>query len=58
MPEIEIIPHPVFPEHFKSEDWWMWPGSSSLLVTEYSKYLVALLRGLIDPLVAMAETKP
>ncbi len=42
MPEIEIIPHPVFSEHFRQEDWWRWPGSASLIVTEYSKYLVAL----------------
>lgn len=54
MPEIEIVPHPVFPKHFKSDNWWMWPGSSSLLVSEYSKYLVALLRGLIDSLLARA----
>jgi uncharacterized SAM-binding protein YcdF (DUF218 family) len=53
MPDIEIIPHPVFPEHFKRDDWWMWPGSSSLLITEYSKYLVALVRGHFDPLFAM-----
>ncbi|MEO3428259.1 YdcF family protein [Pelagibius sp. CAU 1746] len=53
MPDIEIVPHPVFPEHFKSDDWWRWPGSSSLLITEYSKYLVALLRGLFDPLFAV-----
>jgi len=53
MPGIEIIPHPVFTEHFKSDDWWLWPGSSSLLITEYSKYLVALVRGsLVDPLFA------
>jgi len=52
MPDIEIVPHPVFPEHFKSDDWWLWPGSSSLLITEYSKYLVALVRGIFDPLFA------
>ena len=52
MPDIAIISHPVFPEHFKSDDWWMWPGSSSLLISEYSKYLVALLRGFFDPLFA------
>ncbi|HEY9548347.1 MAG TPA: YdcF family protein [Kiloniellaceae bacterium] len=52
MPDIEIVPHPVFTEHFKRDDWWMWPGSSSLLITEYTKYLVALLRGPIDPLIA------
>lgn len=46
MPGIEIVPHPVFPEHFKQNDWWRWPGSATLVVSEYSKYLVALLRGL------------
>jgi len=51
MPEIEIVPHPVFTEHFKRDDWWRWPGSSSLLVTEYTKYLVAVVRSaLFDPL--------
>src|SRR3546814_5646529 len=49
MPNIEIIPHPVFTEHFKRDDWWMWPGSSSLLITEYTKYLGAMLRGPLDP---------
>ncbi len=53
MPDTEIVPHPVFPEHFKSDDWWRWPGSSSLLITEYSKYLVALVRGIFDPLFAV-----
>jgi len=50
MPAIEIVPHPVFPEHFKRENWWMWPGSSTLLITEYTKYMVALVRGVFDPL--------
>ena len=49
MPEIEILPHPVFVAHFKQADWWRWPGSASLLAREYSKYLAAWLRGqLID----------
>ncbi len=48
LPGTEIVPHPVFPEHVKQRDWWRWPGSASLIVTEYSKYLVALARGLFD----------
>jgi uncharacterized SAM-binding protein YcdF (DUF218 family) len=44
MPAVEIVPHPVFPEHVKHEDWWRWPGSTALLIGEYSKYLVARLR--------------
>lgn len=49
MPEIEIIPHPVFPAHVKQQDWWRWPGSTSLLISEYSKYLIARLRASILP---------
>lgn len=44
MPDIEIVPHPVFPETFKQDDWWLWPGSAALLAREYSKYLIALVR--------------
>jgi len=43
MPDIEIIPHPVFSENFRQDDWWRWPGSANLIVTEYSKYLIALV---------------
>ncbi len=42
MPEMEIIPHPVFSENFRPDDWFRWSGSASLIVSEYSKYLVAL----------------
>ena len=45
MPEIEILPHPVFTKSFKQADWWRWPGSASLLASEYNKYLAAWLRG-------------
>jgi uncharacterized SAM-binding protein YcdF (DUF218 family) len=48
LPDAEIVPHPVFPEPVKPRDWWRWPGSASLIVTEYSKYLVALARGPFD----------
>lgn len=51
MPEIEIVPHPVFPEHVKQRDWWRWPGSASLIISEYNKYLVALARGLLGGMV-------
>ena len=44
MPEIVIVPHPVFPEQFKRERWWAWPGSTSLVVTEYMKFIMAWLR--------------
>ena len=43
MPEMEIVPHPVFPEGFQRRGWWPWPAGPGLIVTEYSKYLVALI---------------
>ena len=44
LPDATLIPHPVFPEHVKQEDWWAWPGTASLIVGEYSKFLLAWLR--------------
>ena len=49
MPSVQIIPNPVFPTNFKQRDWWRWPGSAGLIITEYNKYLVALLRSYIIP---------
>ncbi len=47
MPEARIIPHPVFPERVKQERWWAWPGTASLIVAEYQKYLLALARPIL-----------
>jgi uncharacterized SAM-binding protein YcdF (DUF218 family) len=44
MPDIEIIPHPVFPEEFKPARWWRERGSALLVLREYGKYLATLLR--------------
>jgi uncharacterized SAM-binding protein YcdF (DUF218 family) len=43
MPEIRVIPNPVFPEHVKLDDWWRWPGTAVLIVTEYNKFLAAVV---------------
>ncbi len=48
MPGVEIVPHPVFPGHVKQRNWWRWPGSASLIIGEYIKYLIALARGALD----------
>jgi len=39
-----IVPHPVFPEHVKADEWFRWPGTALLLIGEYNKFLVAGLR--------------
>lgn len=45
MPDIEIVPHPVFPQSVKQDDWWNWAGSTNLLLQEYFKYLAAVASG-------------
>ncbi len=40
MPDLTIIPHPVFPGAVKHR-WWAWPGTAQLIAEEYVKYLVA-----------------
>lgn len=47
LPGITIIPHPVFSEAFKRDDWWAWPGTLALIASEYHKYLAALARSAI-----------
>tara|TARA_Y100001936_G_C16085055_1_gene681041 strand:- start:2052 stop:2642 length:591 start_codon:yes stop_codon:yes gene_type:complete len=41
MPDIKILPHPVFPPQFKRENWWRWPGTAQLLASEFNKFLIA-----------------
>jgi uncharacterized SAM-binding protein YcdF (DUF218 family) len=41
MPNIKIVPHPVFPPQFKRQNWWRWPGSAQLLASEFNKYLIS-----------------
>lgn len=48
MPAIEIIAHAVLPENYHQEDWWRWPGSARLLISEYNKFLVAWLVSQLD----------
>ena len=48
LPEIDVVAHPVFPDQVRREHWWAQRGTASLLVTEYVKYLGALLRPLFD----------
>ena len=44
MPEIEIVPNPVFPEFMQEGSWWQSRRSAALVASEYSKYLAAMVR--------------
>ena len=43
-PGVEIVPHPVFPLHVMVNEWWARPGTASLVMAEYNKYLLAATR--------------
>lgn len=44
LPDVAIIPHPVAPIRVRLDRWWSSPGTATLLMTEYSKYLLAWVR--------------
>ena len=44
LPDVTVIPHAVFPKQFKRNEWWRWPGTASLILTEYIKILMSSLR--------------
>jgi len=42
MPGVEVTPYPVFQSNLHLDGWWAYPGTTRLLVSEYTKYLLAL----------------
>jgi uncharacterized SAM-binding protein YcdF (DUF218 family) len=40
MPNIKIIPHPVYPSKFKYNKWWLSGRTISLVISEYFKYVI------------------
>jgi len=51
IPEVEVVPHPVTSPNVHLNDWWLWPGTANLLVNEYNKYLLTLLRYELEKLI-------
>lgn len=49
MPKVEIVPYPVFPVSVHLDQWWLWPGTTALLINEYVKFLASCLRSSIEP---------
>lgn len=50
MPDARIVPYPVASPNVPIDDWWRRRGTALLLMSEYSKYLVALSRRLLAEL--------
>jgi len=49
MPDVTLIGHPVFHKEVHLNDWWLYQGTTRLLISEYSKFLLTLVRlGSVD----------
>lgn len=44
MPDTKLSGFAVFHNEVRLDDWWLYPGTARLLVSEYSKYLLTLVR--------------
>lgn len=49
MPELEILPDPVFPEKFRRESWWQDANTRHLMFSEFYKYAAILVRDRVRP---------
>ncbi len=43
MPDVELVPHPVFTDTVRVEAWWSSPRSVGLIASEFTKYLVGIM---------------
>lgn len=44
LPEVDVVADPVFPAGFRRDQWWRHKNSRDLIVSEFHKSLVVLLR--------------
>ena len=50
MPDIVLIPFPVVTDKLRNEPWWANGLTARLILSEYAKFVVALVRMRIEPL--------
>lgn len=49
IPDAKLIAYPVVSEKIKGDPWWSASGSTRLLLSEYLKYVFAVVRMRLDP---------
>lgn len=49
LPDVDLVPYPVVSEQGRGRSWWSDPQSARLIVGEYCKYVVAVLRLRLTP---------
>ena len=48
LPNTLIIAHPIFPKHVKQARWWAYPGTATIVIGEYNKFLLVWVRQKIE----------
>lgn len=49
LPDITVLPEPVFPEGFTRSNWWQHENSRRLIFSEFYKYWLVVLRDWLKP---------
>jgi uncharacterized SAM-binding protein YcdF (DUF218 family) len=48
LPDVTLIPFPVVPERRRGEPWWSSGATTRLMISEYLKYIIAVVRTRLD----------
>ena len=54
MPDVLLVPYPVFSESVRLDAWWRSPGTARVIAREATKYWFAVSRSVIQPRIAGA----
>jgi uncharacterized SAM-binding protein YcdF (DUF218 family) len=49
LPEVTLIPFPVVPESRRGEPWWSSIATTKVMILEYLKFIVVVVRTRLDP---------
>jgi uncharacterized SAM-binding protein YcdF (DUF218 family) len=49
LPDVTLIPFPVVPEKRRGEHWWSSSATTKVMILEYLKYIVVVVRTRLDP---------
>ena len=49
LPGVKLIAFPVVTEKMRNEQWWSHPATTRLLISEYAKFILAMVRMRVSP---------
>lgn len=58
LPGVKFIPYPVVPKSFHADRWWLHPGTTRILISEYAKFLPSAARFVAVRMLRTSEVDP